>query len=43
MLLQVKEFKYLLGLFTSEGEMEWEMDRCIGAVVSSIVGEGAEP
>lgn len=43
LLLQVKEFKYLLGLFTSEGEMEWEMDRCIGAVVSSIVGEGAEP
>ncbi|TWW70803.1 R2DM Retrovirus-related Pol polyprotein from type II retrotransposable element [Takifugu flavidus] len=30
-LLQVEEFKYLGILFTSEGRMEWEIDRQIGA------------
>ena len=28
---QVKEFKYLKVLFTSEGKMEWEIDMQIGA------------
>ncbi len=27
----MEEFKYLRDLFTSEGEMEWEIDRQIGA------------
>jgi len=49
LLLQVKEFKYLWVLFTSEGKMEWEMDRLVqclhyaGAVPVCCGKEGAEP
>jgi len=31
---QAKEFKYLGGLFTSEGKMEREIDRRIGAAAA---------
>ena len=31
---QVKEFKLLWLLFMSEGKMEWEIDRRIGAVLA---------
>ena len=51
LLPQVKEFKYLGVLFTSEGKMEREMDRRIGVASASNAGavsvrwgeEGAEP
>jgi len=33
---QETEFKYLWVLFTSEGKMEWEMDRRIGTVSAVI-------
>ncbi len=36
LLPQVEEFRYLLVLFTSEGRMEREIDRRIGAVMRSM-------
>ncbi len=37
LLLQAKEFKYLRVLFTSEGKMELEMDRWIGAATTTTI------
>ncbi|TWW62669.1 hypothetical protein D4764_04G0013160 [Takifugu flavidus] len=39
---QVEEFKYLGVLFTSEGRMEQEIDRCIGAAYAVMVRSGEE-
>ena len=48
LLRQAKDFKYLGVLFMSEGKMEREMDRRIGAALAArrasvVVEEAAEP
>ena len=40
---QVKEFKYLSVLFMSEGTIEWEVGRRIGAVGAVLHKKRAEP